>query len=110
MSDKKKIPFQGMVTYFKEVRAELKKVIWPTFKQIKNNTTIVIICLLFVGAIIWMLDLGFKTTLGKVVDLAGNSTEQTTPQSQGNDAVPNGNVGNGLTPDQQDAPAQSNDQ
>ncbi|MDR0406043.1 MAG: preprotein translocase subunit SecE [Clostridiales bacterium] len=73
MSDKKKNPFQGIVTYFKEVRAELKKVVWPTLKQIQNNTVIVIICLVFVGAVIWVLDLGFKTTLGKAVDLAEQS-------------------------------------
>lgn len=77
MSEKKKMnPFNGIVNYFREVRAELKKVVWPTLKQIKNNTVIVIICLLFVGAIIWVLDLGFGATLGTVVDKANSQQNQ----------------------------------
>ncbi len=48
-----------ILNYFKEVRSELKKVVWPSFKQVKNNTLIVIICVLVVGAFIWVLDLGF---------------------------------------------------
>ena len=76
MSEKaKRNPFLGIVNYFREVRAELKKVVWPTFKQIKNNTVIVIICLILVGVIIFVFDLGFKTTLGTVINTP-SKTEQ----------------------------------
>ncbi len=47
-----------ILNYFKEVKSELKKVVWPSFKQVKNNTLIVIICVLIIGAFIWILDLG----------------------------------------------------
>lgn len=57
-----------ILNYFKEVKSELKKVVWPSFKQVKNNTLIVIACVLIIGAFIWILDALFATSLGKVVD------------------------------------------
>lgn len=48
--------FAKMVNYFKEVKAELKKVVWPTFSRIKKNTLIVIIYVLIIGLVIWALD------------------------------------------------------
>ncbi|MDD3766387.1 MAG: preprotein translocase subunit SecE [Eubacteriales bacterium] len=76
MSNKKQKKFlSGLVGYFKDVRAELKKVVWPTFKQIQNNTAIVIISLLLVGAMIWVIDLGFGKTLGLVVDSADQNIQ-----------------------------------
>lgn len=50
---------QGMVRLYKEVRAELKKVIWPNRTQLINNTATVLIFCLIVGAIIWIADFGF---------------------------------------------------
>lgn len=48
--------FARMVNYFKEVKAELKKVVWPTFSKIRKNTIIVIIYVVIIGLIIWALD------------------------------------------------------
>ncbi|MCK9478788.1 MAG: preprotein translocase subunit SecE [Firmicutes bacterium] len=80
MSKKKRINPLGAITkYFKEVKAELKKVVWPTFAQIKNNTIIVIISLIFVGGVIWVFDLGFAATLGRVVDRAPVPQENLIP-------------------------------
>ncbi len=88
MSEKeKRNPFKGIVNYFKEVRAELKKVVWPSFKQIKNNTIIVIISLIFVGAIIFVIDLGFKAGFENLV----GTTEQTLPGIEAPE-VPNASV------------------
>ena len=42
--------------YFRELRSELKKVVWPTPKQVLKNTMIVLACVLIVGVFIWMLD------------------------------------------------------
>ena len=46
--------------FFKDVKAELKKVIWPTPKQLLNNTVAVIVIVLIVGAIVFLLDLCFE--------------------------------------------------
>ena len=70
MADKKRRnPFRGIINYFKEVKSELKKVVWPSFKQIKNNTLIVLVCILIIGAFIWILDAVGGITLGRLVDL-----------------------------------------
>ncbi|HEY8499967.1 MAG TPA: preprotein translocase subunit SecE [Clostridia bacterium] len=58
MAEQSKKPniFQRLVRFAKEVRAELKKVIWPSKNQVINNTIIVLITCLVIGAIIWILD------------------------------------------------------
>ena len=48
--------FARIANYFKEVKAELKKVVWPTLKKVRQNTLIVIIYVLIVGLVIWALD------------------------------------------------------
>lgn len=42
--------------WFREMRAELKKVVWPTKKQVLQNTVVVLIAVLVVGACIWIFD------------------------------------------------------
>ena len=46
--------------FFKDVKAELKKVIWPTPKQLFNNTLAVIVSVIIVGVIVFLLDLCFE--------------------------------------------------
>ena len=46
--------------FFKDFKAELKKVIWPTPKQIVNNTIAVITIVIIAAAIVFVLDLVFK--------------------------------------------------
>jgi len=45
--------------WLRELRSELKKIIWPTGKQVVNNTIIVIVSTLLVGALIWIVDFVF---------------------------------------------------
>ena len=42
--------------YFRELRSELKKVVWPTPQQVLKNTLIVLVCVLVVGVFIWLFD------------------------------------------------------
>ena len=46
--------------FFKDFKAELKKVIWPTPKQVVNNTIAVIVVVLITAAIVFVLDLAFE--------------------------------------------------
>ena len=46
--------------FFKDVKAELRKVIWPTPKQLFNNTLAVIVSVIIVGVIVFLLDLCFE--------------------------------------------------
>ena len=42
--------------YFRELRSELKKVVWSTPQQVLKNTAIVIGCVIAVGIFIWVFD------------------------------------------------------
>lgn len=57
-SDKNAKPgfFARVGRWLRELRAELKKVQWPTASQTVNNTLIVIACVLIVGVFIWAFD------------------------------------------------------
>ena len=45
--------------YLKDMKAELKKVIWPTAKQTANNTIAVIVFTLAIAIIVFVLDVVF---------------------------------------------------
>ena len=42
--------------YFRELRSELKKVVWSTPKQVMKNTLVVVACVVVVGVFIWLFD------------------------------------------------------
>ena len=46
----------GICRYFRELKSELKKVVWPTPKQVLKNALIVVACVLVVGVFIWVFD------------------------------------------------------
>ena len=69
--------------FFKDFKAELKKVIWPTPKQLVNNTIAVVTIVLITGVIVFALDVVFDlgnkygiTKLQSIVDEKFNSEEE----------------------------------
>ncbi len=48
--------FARIKKYFRELKSELKKVVWPSKRTILNNTIIVLLCVLVVGIFIWAFD------------------------------------------------------
>jgi len=46
--------------FFKESRAELKKVVWPTKADVLSSIKVVIISTIVVAVILGLLDLGFS--------------------------------------------------
>jgi len=67
---KKPNVFARIGKFFKEVRGEMKKVIWPTWKQLVNNTLIVIAFIILVGVVLAIIDAIF--TLGVLGVIFGN--------------------------------------
>lgn len=63
--DKKK---GGIKKWFKDLRAEFKKVVWPTKKQIFNNTGIVLAAMAVMGVFIWAVDLGLSQLLKFILE------------------------------------------
>ena len=70
--------------FFKDFKAELKKVIWPTPKQLVNNTVAVVTIVLITAVIVFALDVVFDlgnkygiTNLQNIVNEKFNSKEET---------------------------------
>ena len=55
-------------SFFKDFKAELKKVVWPTPKQLVNNTVAVITIVLITALIVFVLDLAFETMNSKGIE------------------------------------------
>jgi len=65
--DQKKQP-NKVAKYFKDLRSEFKKVVWPTKQQVMNNTSVVLVTILIIGAFVG----GFDTLLGYLLKLILN--------------------------------------
>ena len=67
MAEEKKVS-KDRGKWFREMRSELKKVVWPDGKTTAKNTGTVLLCSLGVGVFIWVFDavavLAVKTLVG----------------------------------------------
>ena len=56
VAPKKKNIFKRFIPYMKELKSELKKIVWPTKAQVTNNTIVVIVMIIIIGAFIAAID------------------------------------------------------
>lgn len=75
-TDKKPKPVEkkkkgGLGRYLREMKSELKKVAWPTRKQTINNTGVVILCVIIVGAFVWIFDGIASQLIGALLKIFG---------------------------------------
>ena len=54
--------------FFREMRSELKKVVWPTPKQVLKNAVIVLACVVVVGVFIWLFDFVAHVSVNALID------------------------------------------
>jgi len=55
--------------WFREMRSELKKVVWPSKSQMVNNTLVVIACVIVVGIFIWVFDFAALQIVQGIINL-----------------------------------------
>ncbi len=60
-----------VLRWLKDLKGELKKVTWPTAKDVVKNVGIVIVCVLIVGACIWVFDALAHAVLEALLRLFG---------------------------------------
>ena len=53
----------------KDLKGELKKVTWPSAKEVAKNVGIVIVCVLVVGVCIWVFDALAHAVVGALLNL-----------------------------------------
>ncbi len=58
-----------IVEYFKGVRTELRKVVWPTRKETLRYTGIVVAVCLFFALFFWLIDTGILALLQAVLNI-----------------------------------------
>lgn len=63
--------------FFKDFKAELKKVIWPTPKQLVNSTIAVLTIVLITAVIVFVLDLVFTAMDEQGIEKLKNSIQAT---------------------------------
>lgn len=51
------------VTFYQDVMAEMKKVTWPDRPQLQQSTIQILIFVLFIGAVIALIDVGLNFVL-----------------------------------------------
>ena len=61
MAKKEEKNIKDKTSFMKKFKAELKKVIWPTPKQLFNNTVAVLSIVLITAVIVFVLDLAFES-------------------------------------------------
>lgn len=65
--DKKPNVLERAKEWFIDMKAELKRVVWPSFAKVKQNTVIVLVFVLIVGAAIWILDWLFTSGMALLI-------------------------------------------
>ena len=60
----------GICRYFRELRSELKKVVWPTPKQVLKNALVVLVCVLVVGLFICLFDFVAQFIIDALISVA----------------------------------------
>lgn len=68
--------------FIKDVKAELKKVVWPTSKQMVSNVSAVIIIVLITAVIVFCLDFVFGAINKHGVDRLKENVQKNQSQSQ----------------------------
>lgn len=63
--------FQAIGLYFKEVRSEFKKVMWPNRQEIASATMVVFVTLVFFVIFTGLVDLFFSGIINRLLPLIG---------------------------------------
>ena len=70
MAEEKKVK-KDRVKWFREMRSELKKVVWPDGKTTAKNTGTVLLCSVVIGAFIWAFDFVAVSAVQMILNVFG---------------------------------------
>ena len=84
-------------SFWKDFKAELKKVIWPTRSQVVNNTIIVLVIVIIITAICFVLDLAFEALntygIDRLKSMVQDSISETNETTDSNSVEDSNNTG-----------------
>lgn len=64
--------FSRTAKYFRDVKSEMKKVVWPSKTQIINNSIVVLVVMIISAIVILLLDLLFGEVMHLVLQAAAS--------------------------------------
>ncbi|MEP6921917.1 MAG: preprotein translocase subunit SecE [bacterium] len=64
-------PFGRLAQFLRDVRAEMKRVSWPTFNEVKNTTIITLIAVIFFAIYLFLVDRVWTFLLTQLNHLLG---------------------------------------
>jgi len=63
--------FERVATFAGDVRSEMRRVTWPTLKDVQNTTIITIIAVAFFAAYLWLIDKGWTLVINGLTKALG---------------------------------------
>ena len=63
--------FKRVGKWFREMKSELKKVIWPTRQQLFNNTLVSVVVMIASAIVLWGFDMLASGLVHALINLAG---------------------------------------
>lgn len=67
MAENKTVKKNSAMKFFRESKAEMKKVSWPTKEQLFHNTVVILAFVAITTLILSLLDVGFEKLLSLIV-------------------------------------------
>lgn len=68
---KKENIFKRIAKWFRGMKSELKKVVWPSASQLVNNTVVVIVVSIIVALVVWAFDEAAGLGISALLKLVG---------------------------------------
>ena len=63
--------FKRAAKWFREMKSELKKVVWPTPKQLFNNTLVSVVVMIASAIVLWGFDMLASGLVHALINIAG---------------------------------------
>jgi preprotein translocase subunit SecE len=58
-------------TFMEESWAELQKVTWPDYEQLKSATLVIIVFVILISAVIWVMDIAVRNLVRLIMGVFG---------------------------------------
>ena len=63
--------WNGIKRWFREMKSELKKVVWPTKKQVMKNTIVAVTVMVVSGIVLWAFDQVAMLVVQTLISIGG---------------------------------------
>ena len=84
--------WKAIVRFFKDLRGETKKIVWPDGKTVLKSTGVVLAVVVVFTVVIWLIDLGLSKSIDLLSDAARNANDSTATSEIADENVVSENI------------------